>query len=73
MVRPGRYRHSKGQEYEVLGVATHSETEEEFVVHRALYRQRGLRIRPLVMFLKTVVVDGHPLPRFQIPPDKADT
>lgn len=50
MVRPGRYRHSKGQEYEVLGVATHSETEEEFVVYRALYGQRGLWIRPLVMF-----------------------
>ncbi len=37
MVIPGRYRHYKGQDYEVLGVARHSETEEEFVVYRALY------------------------------------
>ena len=73
MVRPGRYRHYKGQEYEVLGVATHSETEEEFVVYRALYGQRGLWIRPLVMFLEIVVVDGHPLPRFRKLPDKSDT
>lgn len=42
MVRPGRYRHCKGQEHEVLRLATHSETEEEFVVYRALYGQRGL-------------------------------
>ena len=72
MVRPGRYRHYKGQEYEVRGVATHSKTEEEFVVSRALYGQRGLSIRPLVMFLETVVLDGHPLPCFRKPPDKAD-
>lgn len=65
MVHPGRYRHYKGQEYEVLGVATHSETEEEFVVYRALYGRRDLWIRPLAMFLETVVVDGRPFPRFQ--------
>ena len=73
MVRPGRYRHSKGQEYEVTGVTTHSDTEEEFVVCRALYSQRGLSIRPLVMFLETVAADGHPFPRFQKLPAKADT
>ncbi|MEQ1848836.1 MAG: DUF1653 domain-containing protein, partial [Nitrospira sp.] len=45
MVAPGVYRYHKGQDYEVLGVAKHSETEEEFVVYRALYGDRGLWIR----------------------------
>jgi hypothetical protein len=49
----------------VLGVACHSETEEEYVVYRALYGDRGLWIRPTAMFLETVIVDGRPCPRFQ--------
>ena len=65
MVQPGRYRHYKGHEYEVLGVARHSETEEEYVVYRALYGDGGLWVRPAEMFLETVLVDGHPRPRFQ--------
>ena len=65
MVQPGRYRHYKGHEYEVLGVARHSETEEEYVVYRALYGNGGLWVRPMEMFLETVLVDGHPRPRFQ--------
>jgi len=65
MITPGRYRHYKGKEYEVLGVAKHSETEEEFVVYRALYGERGLWIRPAAMFLERVVVDGRSVPRFQ--------
>ena len=65
MVQPDRYRHYKGHEYEVLGVARHSETEEEYVVYRALYGDGGLWIRPAAMFLETVIVDGHPCPRFQ--------
>jgi hypothetical protein len=65
MVRYGRYRHYKGQEYEVLGVARHSETEEEYVVYRALYGDYGLWIRPTAMFLETVLIDGRPCPRFQ--------
>lgn len=65
-ILPGRYRHYKGREYEVLGVARHSETEEEFVVYRAQYGERGLWIRPAVMFLETVTVAGHTLPRFQL-------
>ena len=64
MVQPGRYRHYKGQKYEVLGTARHSETEEEFVVYRALYGNFGLWIRPTAMFLGTVTVDGRPCPRF---------
>lgn len=70
MVLPGRYRHYKGPEYEVLEVARHSETEEEFVVYRALYGERGLWIRPLAMFLETVTVDGVPVPRFERLQDK---
>jgi hypothetical protein len=65
MVQPGRYRHYKGHEYEVLGTARHSETEEEFVVYRALYGNYGLWIRPTAMFLGIVIVDGQSCPRFQ--------
>jgi hypothetical protein len=65
MVTPGRYRHYKGQEYEVLGVARHSETEEEFVVYRALYGECGLWVRPLGMFKQLVDSDGGRVPRFQ--------
>jgi hypothetical protein len=64
-ILPGRYRHYKGQEYEVLGVARHSETEEEFVVYRAQYGERGLWIRPVAMFNEIVTVDGLRCPRFQ--------
>jgi hypothetical protein len=65
MIEPGRYRHYKGHEYEVLGVARHSETEEEYVVYQALYGDRGLWVRPMAMFLETVIVDGRLCPRFQ--------
>ena len=65
MVKPGRYLHYKGLEYDVLGVARHSETEEEYVVYRALYGERELWIRPAAMFLDTVTVDGRSYPRFQ--------
>ena len=64
MVLPGVYRHHKGQHYDVLGVAKHSETEEEFVVYRALYGDRGLWIRPLAMFVERVEKDGVSVPRF---------
>lgn len=65
MIEPGRYRHYKGKDYEVIGVAKHSETEEPFVVYRALYGERGLWVRPAAMFLDTVIVDGLLRPRFQ--------
>jgi hypothetical protein len=65
MIEPGRYRHYKGNDYEVIGVAKHSETEELFVVYRALYGERGLWVRPAAMFLDTVIVDGLSCPRFQ--------
>ena len=60
----GKYRHYKGFDYEVLGVATHSETEDVVVVYRALYGERGLWVRPLDMFCETVEVDGEKRLRF---------
>lgn len=63
-LRPGLYRHYKGPRYEVIGTATHSETEEILVVYRALYGEFGLWVRPLAMFTETVTVDGAPVPRF---------
>lgn len=65
-VVPGRYRHYKGPEYEVLFEARHSETEEPVVVYRALYGERGLWVRPKPMFTGTVTVDGAPRPRFAL-------
>lgn len=64
-IPPGRYHHYKGQDYEVLGSARHSETEEEFVVYRALYGERGLWVRPKAMFIEEVVVNGLRVPRFR--------
>lgn len=63
-IKPGRYRHFKGKEYEVLGVARHSETEEELVVYRALYGDFGLWIRPVSMWNETVERDGKTFRRF---------
>lgn len=62
---PGKYRHYKGNDYQVLGVARHSETGEELVVYIPLYGEGGYWVRPLQMFLETVDVNGEPVPRFQ--------
>ena len=64
-IKPGRYRYYKGKDYDVIGCAKHSETEEEFVVYCALYGKRGLWVRPKAMFLDTVMVGGKPVPRFK--------
>jgi hypothetical protein len=61
---PGRYRHYKGREYTVLGLARHSETLEELVVYRQEYGDHGLWVRPQQMFLETVELDGQLRPRF---------
>ena len=61
----GKYEHYKGNQYEVIGVAKHSETLEELVVYRALYGEHGLWVRPLKMFLETVEIDGKKIPRFK--------
>jgi hypothetical protein len=60
----GRYRHYKGGEYEVLGVARHSETLEPLVVYRPLHGEAGLWVRPHAMFFGAVEVDGVRQPRF---------
>ncbi len=64
-LKPGRYRHFKGSEYEVIAVASHSETLEPMVVYRALYGDNGYWVRPLEMFCETVERDGKIQPRFQ--------
>jgi hypothetical protein len=63
-IPPGRYRHYKGNEYRVIGVARHTETEEALVVYQALYGERGLWVRPAAMFVERVVVNGASVPRF---------
>ncbi|ROT94500.1 DUF1653 domain-containing protein [Marinobacter sp. R17] len=63
-LKPGRYRHYKGKDYEVIGVARHSETEEELVVYRCLYGDHSLWVRPLSMFRENVEVAGETVPRF---------
>ena len=62
----GRYRHYKGKEYEVIAVATHSETEEKLVVYRLLYGDFSYWVRPLTMFVESVEVNGIQQPRFQL-------
>lgn len=63
-IRPGRYRHFKGKEYQVLCVATHSETLEPMVVYRALYGEGGVWVRPAAMWSETVERDGARCLRF---------
>ncbi len=65
VIPTGRYRHYKGKEYTVLGVARHSETLEEMVVYQQEYEDRSLWVRPRQMFLETVQKDGQSVPRFQ--------
>ena len=65
MLKLGRYRHFKGGEYEVTGVAKHSETGEPMVVYRALYGEGGLWVRPEAMFLELVERDGKTFARFE--------
>ena len=61
----GRYRHYKGGEYEVMGVARHSETHEPLVVYRPLYNESGWWVRPHAMFFEDVTIDGRRVPRFE--------
>ena len=61
---PGKYRHFKGMEYELIGVANHSETLEPMVVYRALYGEGGLWVRPAQMWSEAVERDGYHGPRF---------
>lgn len=61
----GRYRHFKGNEYEVIGIARHSETEEAMVVYRALYGEGGLWTRPADMWNEQITRDGKTFRRFE--------
>lgn len=63
--RKGKYRHFKGNLYEVIDIAHHSETQEPMVVYRALYGEHGLWVRPLTMFYETIQRDGKNIQRFQ--------
>ena len=63
-IPPGRYRHYKGNEYEVIGIAQNSETLEPMVVYRPLYGEGDLWVRPAAMFAEDVVIDGKTQPRF---------
>lgn len=64
-ISKGIYQHFKGKRYQVIDIARHSETGEQYVVYRALYGDEGLWIRPLAMFLETIERDGKTLLRFE--------
>ncbi len=64
-IRLGKYRHFKGNEYEVIAVAKHSETTEDMVVYKALYGEGGLWVRPASMWNETVERDGKLFKRFE--------
>ena len=64
-IKPGKYRHFKGKEYRVIGIASHSETLEPMVVYQALYKKNQLWVRPAAMWNETVDKDGYHGPRFQ--------
>ena len=64
-MRLGKYRHYKGNEYEVIGIANHSETLEKMVVYRALYGENEIWVRPLYMWDEEVIVDGKTVKRFE--------
>lgn len=73
MIQPGKYRHFKGNEYEVLDVATHSETLEPMVVYRPLYGEGKLWVRPASMWEELVEVNGMQVPRFAPVPTDPET
>lgn len=65
-IQPGTYRHFKGGLYTVIGVARHSETEQELVVYRPLSDEQGLWVRPVGMWTESVEHDGRSVPRFTL-------
>lgn len=65
MIQLGKYKHYKGNLYEVIGIARHSETLEDMVVYRALYGDFDLWVRPLTMFQENVEINGVIMPRFK--------
>ena len=69
----GVYRHYKGNQYEVIGFAKHSETLEDMVIYKALYGEGGIWVRPLSMWGELVEIDGKAIRRFEYVDDKAET
>ena len=65
MIKLGKYRHYKGKEYQVIGIAKHSETLEDLVVYKALYGEGQMWVRPVKMFEEMVAVDEKETPRFE--------
>ena len=66
MIKKGIYAHYKGNKYQVIGVANHSETLEKMVVYKALYGEGEIWVRPLGMWDEQVIVDGKPVKRFEL-------
>ena len=64
-IKPGIYTHYKGNEYQVIDVATHSETEEQLVVYRTLYGSYDLWVRPFNMFTESITINNQEVPRFR--------
>lgn len=64
-IQLGKYKHYKGNEYELIAIATHSETLEKLAVYKQLYGEMGIWVRPLQMFLETILVDGVEVRRFE--------
>lgn len=69
-IKKGKYRHFKGNLYELLDIVHHSESQEPLVLYRALYGEHGLWVRPLAMFFETIERDGQQIQRFQHIPDE---
>jgi hypothetical protein len=66
VIKPGKYQHYKGNFYQVIGIARHSETMESLVVYQTLYGDHDLWVRPADMFSESVIVDGKKVPRFAL-------
>ena len=64
-LEPGKYRHYKGQYYELIGIVRHSETLEELVLYKQLYGQESLWVRPIAMFTETIEIEGQTKMRFE--------
>lgn len=64
MIKPGIYQHYKGNLYQVIGIARHSESLEEYVMYQALYGDYGVWVRPLAMFQEDIEYNNQRVPRF---------